>query len=41
MGKASQLPVFASRDKILDLFDAHDTLIVQGETGSGKTTRKS
>jgi HrpA-like RNA helicase len=32
--------VHAARSQILALFDAHDTIIIQGETGSGKTTRK-
>lgn len=33
------LPVYAVKQHILNLFDRHDTMIVQGETGSGKTTR--
>lgn len=39
-GSGIDLPVNVVRKKILDLFDRFDTLIIQGETGSGKTTRK-
>lgn len=33
------LPVYSAKQQILSTFDRHDTIIVQGETGSGKTTR--
>jgi ABC-type glutathione transport system ATPase component len=36
-----QLPVFAGRQGILDAFKSNDTLVIVGETGSGKTTRSS
>lgn len=34
-----QLPVYQIKDQFLDYFKKHDTLIVIGETGSGKTTQ--
>lgn len=34
-----RLPIFANRNKLLDLISRHATLIVLGETGSGKTTQ--
>lgn len=34
-----KLPVCAAKADILKTFDQHDTVIIQGETGSGKTTR--
>lgn len=34
-----KLPIFANRNKLLDLISKHNTLIVLGETGSGKTTQ--
>lgn len=36
---STELPVHAARSEILRLFDKHPTLIIQGETGSGKTTQ--
>lgn len=35
----ASLPVFASRGSLVDLMREHDTLVVVGETGSGKTTQ--
>ena len=32
--------IFIAKDDILKLYEKHDTLIVIGDTGSGKTTRK-
>lgn len=34
-----KLPVFETRNKLLELIKRHDTLIVMGETGCGKTTQ--
>lgn len=34
-----ELPAWSARDKLLALVKAHKTLIVVGETGSGKTTQ--
>lgn len=34
-----KLPIFANRNKLLELITKHPTLIVLGETGSGKTTQ--
>lgn len=34
-----KLPVFENRNKLLELIKRHDTLIVMGETGCGKTTQ--
>ncbi|KAJ8917565.1 hypothetical protein NQ315_005614 [Exocentrus adspersus] len=34
-----KLPVFEQRNKLLDLIKRHKTLIILGETGSGKTTQ--
>lgn len=34
-----KLPIFDKRNKLLDLIRRHKTLIILGETGSGKTTQ--
>lgn len=34
-----RLPIFDKRNKLLDLIQRHKTLIILGETGSGKTTQ--
>ncbi|CAG9814092.1 unnamed protein product [Phaedon cochleariae] len=34
-----KLPVFGKRNKLLELIKNHNTLIILGETGSGKTTQ--
>ncbi|CAH0556419.1 unnamed protein product [Brassicogethes aeneus] len=34
-----KLPVFQQRNKLLDIIKRHKTLIILGETGSGKTTQ--
>lgn len=34
-----QLPAWSARDKLLELVQQHPTLVVVGETGSGKTTQ--
>lgn len=34
-----KLPVFQNRNKLLDLIKRHQTLIILGETGCGKTTQ--
>lgn len=31
----------SAKESILKAYDEHDTLIIIGETGSGKTTRKN
>lgn len=33
------LPIFEKRNKLLELIQKHKTLIILGETGSGKTTQ--
>lgn len=33
------LPIFEKRNKLLELIQRHKTLIILGETGSGKTTQ--
>lgn len=33
------LPIFEKRNKLLELIQRHNTLIILGETGSGKTTQ--
>lgn len=35
----ASLPIFASREKILWLLERHSTLVLVGETGSGKSTQ--
>ena len=37
--KRKSLPVWSSKDKILDLVEKNRIVIIQGETGSGKTTQ--
>ena len=37
--KRKQLPVWSSKSKILDLVEKNRIVIIQGETGSGKTTQ--
>ena len=34
------LPIFTARDKLVEAFRQHSSLVIIGETGSGKTTRK-
>ena len=34
------LPIFAYREQLLDAIENFQVLIIVGETGSGKTTRK-
>ncbi|CAG9768662.1 unnamed protein product [Ceutorhynchus assimilis] len=34
-----QLPIFANKNKLIELIKRHDTLIILGEAGSGKTTQ--
>ncbi|KAK9882899.1 hypothetical protein WA026_023698 [Henosepilachna vigintioctopunctata] len=34
-----QLPIFENKNKLLNLIKAHETLIIVGETGCGKTTQ--
>lgn len=34
-----KLPAFGSRQNILEMIDAHQVILVKGETGSGKTTQ--
>lgn len=34
-----KLPIFDKRNKLLDIIKTHDTLIIIGETGCGKTTQ--
>jgi len=36
-----ELPIFSGKQAILDAFRAHDTIVILGEPGSGKTTRSS
>lgn len=38
-GERRELPAWSAREKLLALVKAHKTLIVVGETGSGKTTQ--
>ena len=33
------LPIYSSRNAVLHALEAHTTLVVVGETGSGKSTR--
>jgi HrpA-like RNA helicase len=35
----TKLPVYDKKNKLLDLIKRHNTLIILGETGSGKTTQ--
>lgn len=35
-----QLPIYSGREAIVKTLETSDTVIVMGETGSGKTTRK-
>lgn len=35
----TKLPVFSNKNNLLDLIKRHNTLIILGETGSGKTTQ--
>lgn len=37
--KRTQLPVWEYREKLLDIVNKHQTLVLVGETGSGKTTQ--
>lgn len=39
MSNEEQLPIVQHRAKIMEAFKAYDTLIIIGETGSGKTTQ--
>ena len=41
MAKAVLIFPLLAKDAILKAYDEHDTLIIIGETGSGKTTRKN
>ena len=36
-----ELPIFSGKQAILDAFRTHDTIVILGEPGSGKTTRSS
>jgi len=36
--KRKELPAWEARDKIIELVKQHQVLVLQGETGSGKTT---
>ena len=37
--KRSQLPVWEYKEKFLEVMNGHQTLVLVGETGSGKTTQ--
>jgi HrpA-like RNA helicase len=37
--KRKQLPVWEYKDKFMDLLHKHQTIVLVGETGSGKTTQ--
>ena len=39
LAKRKSLPVWSSKEKILDLVEKNRIVIIQGETGSGKTTQ--
>lgn len=34
-----QLPIYQAKDILLEQIEKHDTLVIVGETGSGKTTQ--
>ena len=39
MEERKKLPIFASRDEILQKIEMNSVVLVRGETGSGKTTQ--
>ena len=39
LAKRKELPAWEARDKVVSLVTAHQVLVLQGETGSGKTTQ--
>ena len=39
LDKRKELPAWEARDKIVELVQQHQVLVLQGETGSGKTTQ--
>eukprot|EP00041_Stephanoeca_diplocostata_P026274 m.705161 g.705161 ORF g.705161 m.705161 type:complete len:710 (+) comp22925_c0_seq3:145-2274(+) len=39
LAKRQQLPVWEHKDKFLDMLNKNQTLVLEGETGSGKTTQ--
>jgi len=39
LGKRVQLPVYLQRDDFVAMLNTHQTIVLVGETGSGKTTQ--